>query len=89
MAVLGLHCCAGFPQVVSWGFSWAAYCRGVSSWGAQVLGGTRFRSCVTQALEHGLTASQHVESSWIRDQTMSPALAGRFFTTEPPRKSTK
>ena len=34
----------------------------------------------------GLVALQHVGSSWTRDEPQSPALAGRFFTTEPPGK---
>ena len=34
----------------------------------------------------GLVALRHVGSSRIRDQTRSPALTGRFFTTEPPGK---
>ena len=40
----------------------------------------------------GLVALQHVGSSWTRDRTCdqpgieSPALAGGFFTAEPPGK---
>ena len=34
---------------------------------------------------HNLTPRQ-VEFSWIRDQTVSLMLVGRFFTTEPPGK---
>ena len=34
----------------------------------------------------GLVALRHVESSWTRTEPMSPALAGRFFTTKPPAK---
>ena len=34
----------------------------------------------------GLVALWHVGSFQNRDQTMSPALAGGFFTTEPPEK---
>ena len=30
----------------------------------------------------GLTAPRHVASSWSRDQTLSPALAGRFVATD-------
>ena len=37
----------------------------------------------------GLVAPWHVGSSQIRDWTMSPVLAGRFFTAEPPRKPCK
>ena len=35
---------------------------------------------------HGLAAPRHFGLSWIRDRTMCPALACRFFTTESPRK---
>ena len=35
----------------------------------------------------GLDALLHVESSQTRDQTLFPALAGGFSSTEPPRKS--
>ena len=35
----------------------------------------------------GLVAPQPVESSRTRDRTCDPALAGRFLTTGPPRKS--
>ena len=34
----------------------------------------------------GLVAPWHVGSSWIRHRPVSPALAGGFFTTEPPGK---
>ena len=45
---------------------------------------------------HGIAQTRTLEwvaifsfrgSSWPRDQTVSPALAGRFFTSEPPGKS--
>ena len=40
--------------------------------------------CMASNLEASVMP-QHVRSSWIRDQAcVSPALAGRFFTTEPP-----
>ena len=35
----------------------------------------------------GLFDLWHVESSWTKDQTMSPALAGGLPTTGPPEKS--
>ena len=34
----------------------------------------------------GLVVLQHVGSSQIRIEPVSPALVGRLFTTEPPRK---
>ena len=36
-----------------------------------------------------LVALQHMGSSQTRDQTMSPALAGGFFITEPPANTLK
>ena len=38
-----------------------------------------------RSLVHGVTKSR----TWLSDWTELPALAGRFFTTEPPRKSHK
>ena len=35
----------------------------------------------------GIVAPVHVEFSWTRDQTMSPAFAGGFLTTGLPGKS--
>ena len=51
--------------------------------------------CSLWALECGLSicgtgdlvALQHVESSWTRVKSVSPALAGRFLSTVPPGKS--
>ena len=41
-----------------------------------------------QKLWHtGLAALRHVESSWTRDWTCVPTLAGRFLSTVPPVKS--
>ena len=34
----------------------------------------------------GLVAPQYLGSSWIREETVTPAWAGGFFTTEPPGK---
>ena len=47
-----------------------------------------FSHCVQWELlsSCGVWAPGHVRSSWTRDQTQSPALAGGFFITEPPRK---
>ena len=47
-----------------------------------------FSSCSTWILERscGLVALRHAGSSWMRDQTHVRASAGRFLTTEPPRK---
>ena len=63
---------------------------------ALALGCAGFMSCSSWGLQNtgsivwcmGLVALQHVESSQIRDRThVSPALAGGFFTTEPPGKT--
>ena len=51
-------------------------------------------NCGSWALEHklssfgawGFVTPWHVESSWARDGTVTPALAGRFSTTRPPGK---
>ena len=46
------------------------------------------RVCGLQQLQHtGLAAPWHVGSSQIKEWTISPSLAGKFFTTEPPGKS--
>ena len=57
----------------------ASCCDG-SSWGAHGGAQAQWLWCT------GLVAPWPVGSSWIRDQTLSLALAGRFFTTEPPGK---
>ena len=44
------------------------------------------QSTGSAVVAHGLAALRHMESSGIRDGAMSPALAGGFFTTEPPGK---
>ena len=72
---------------------WASHCAGFSCCGAGALGYADFSTqqlqlpgSRAQAQElwcMGLVAAWHVGSSRIRDQTMSPVLAGGFFTTEP------
>ena len=59
---------------------------GCSTWAQQLQ--PRGRRAQTQKLRHmGLVGPQHEGSSPIRDPTlMSPALTGRFFSTEPPGK---
>ena len=49
-----------------------------------ILGVPRHYSTGTVVVVPGLAAPWHVGSSWIRDQTLSPVVAGRFFTSEPP-----
>ena len=83
MAVLGLHCFAWpFSSCAKWGLlsscdAWVSHCGGFSCCGAQALGMCRFqqlwlpgsRSQAQQLWDKDLVAPQHVESSWIRDQT--------------------
>ena len=82
MAVLGLHCCAGFPLAVVSG-------------GCSPVAGCGFPTAVASvAVEHRLSSSgtcaQLLLGMWDlprpRTKPMSPALAGRFVTTEPPGK---
>ena len=71
----------GLSLVVSGGYSRAAV-HPVLLWniGSGVLGLQEFRHT-------GFAAPGHVGSSRTRDQSMSPALAGSFYTTGPPEKS--
>ena len=108
LAMLCLHCCAGFsPVVASGGCSLAAVhglftavvslvehrLQGAPAAGVAAL---RLGSCSSQALEHRLNScggawAQLLHSMWdlLRSgiEPISPALAGEFFTTEPPGKS--
>ena len=71
LAVLGLHCCAGFSLVVrSEGYSLVVVSRFL------IVGA----SLVGHRLE-GVSALPRSDT-----EPTSPALAGRFFTTEPPGK---
>ena len=94
----GLLLLVGFSLIeVSGGYLLAALCGWASLYGGSSCSeagtlGARFSNCSrcgSQALEQfqylwcmGLVAPQHVESSWIRDWAVSPALAVRSFTTE-------
>ena len=87
LAALGLPCCAGFSLVVeSGGYSPAVVHRLLivvtSRCGAQALGCVGFSSCGTWA--YLLRGMWDLLRSEI--EPMSPALAGRFFTTEPTLK---
>ena len=92
--MLGFHCCMGISLVVaSEGSSscsaQASHCGGFSCGRAQTLIHPGFSSCGTWTQQlwcMDLAAARHVGSSQIRDQTLSPASAGTFFTTEPPGK---
>ena len=74
LAALGLCCC---PRAFSSCSAQSSHCGGFSCCGAT----TQKLWCI------GFSCLRYVRSSTIRDRTlkpMSPALAGRFFTTEPP-----
>ena len=68
--------------------------RGLLSWcGARALGHVGFSSCASQALECGFSSceqGQFLHGMWRLPRSgvkpVSPALAGRFFITEPPGK---
>ena len=90
LAELGLCCCPGFSLVaVSGGPSVAVMCKFLS---VVAPGHTGFSSCSSQALGHRLNSfvpqvllphgMQDLSGSGI--EPMSPTLAGRFLTTEPP-----
>ena len=75
-AVLVLHGCSGFSLIVASEATlpssvWASHCDSVSCWRAWALECVGFCSCVMWNLP----------GSGIKP--VSPALAGRFFTTEP------
>ena len=62
--------------------AWASHCSGFSCCGAEALS---MWVSVVAALRSGFVADgsvspQHMESSWTRHGTWSPALAGRFLT---------
>ena len=85
LAVLGLHCCAGFSLVAaSRGYShWRArapHC-GDFTCGAQGLGHVGFRRRRSRAREHRLSSCG---ASGPGIKRVSPAQAGRFCTTESP-----
>ena len=79
----------------------ASHCSGCYCCGAQALGQPALAGCSMWALElrlldsraqaHSvalrLSCPQHVWSSWIGIEPGSAALAGGFFTTEPPGKA--
>ena len=98
-AALGLHCwLQAFPSCSAR----ASHCGGFSCCGAQAPGSWTSvvathgpSSCSSWALEHRLV-SPGARASWLcglrdlpgsRIKLKSPALAGGFFTTEPPGKS--
>ena len=94
MAVLGLCCCTQpFSSCSEQGLlsccnAWVSHCSGFSCFCARALGCAGFGRCGSQTLEHRLSScraqAQLLCSNPGRGiEPMSPALAGRFFTTEP------
>ena len=97
--MLGLFCCAGFSLLVERGGYSPAACVGISLWWLLLLQSTcsrcvGFSSSDSQVLGHRLNScgarDQLLRGTWNLPrsgiQPVSPALAGRFFTTEPPGK---
>ena len=85
MAVLDLHCSAGFSlAAVSGGFSFLEHA-GFSLWWLVLLQGTGSRACGLQLLwhlgsvvvAHGISCLTACQSSWTRDQTHVPCI-GRW-----------
>ena len=85
----------GLSLVMATGGYSSLQCTDFSLWWLLLLWSTvsrwaGFSSCGTQAQQLwylGLVALQHGGSSWTRDRTCAPALAGGFLTTVPPGKS--
>ena len=92
LTVLSLRC---FVQAFSAGSARVSCCGGFFPSGAQVLWRESFRICGIQAPELRLNScgsrAQVLHVMWDLPRSgtepESPALAGRFFTTAPPRKS--
>ena len=97
----GLGCHTDFFSTCSkWGLlsscgAWTSHCSSFSSCLARALGHAGFSGCGSQPLEQGLNSCD--TGAWLLhtcgifpDQggikPVSPASAGRFFTTEQPRK---
>ena len=96
-AVLDFCHCTGFsPVAARWGHPPVAVhgsqCSGFSCCRAWTLGHSGFSSCNPRALENRLPScgacTQLLHGMWDLPgpgtKPVSPALAGRFFTTEPP-----
>ena len=98
--MLGLHCCVRAflycreQGLVSSGGARASHCSAFSCWKAWAVGCTGFSSCSSRALEHRLNSCGSrdllLRGTWYLPGSgidfLSPALAGGFFTTEPPGK---
>ena len=95
LAVLGLHCCMGFLLLQRAGATLrcsarASHCGGFSFCRARALG-TRASVVVARGLSSCGARAQLLHGMWDLPgpglEPLSPALAGRFFTTAPPGKS--
>ena len=64
------------------------WCSGFSVKSLLLLPTTSSRACGPVVGCTGLVAPSHVASSWVGDQTPDSALAGGFFTAEPPGRPT-
>ena len=90
LAVLGLRCCVqAFSSCGKRGLLFVAVCGLQQLWcmGSVVVWLAGSRAQAQQLWHMGFVALWHVGSSWTRDRTMSPALAGGFLTTAPTGKS--
>ena len=87
LALLSLHCCTGFSLVVIIAVApHVAEHRPQGLW-ASVVATRELSRCGSWTLEHvGLVAPQHMGLLGSGIEPVSPALLGRFSTTEPPRK---
>ena len=102
LVAVGLHCCAwAFSSCSKWGLLsscgvWCYSC-GFSYCRAWALGQTGFSSCSSWALDCKLIScgawTQLLDSMWDLPgpgiKPVTPALAVKFLTTGPPRKSRK
>ena len=95
LAVLGLSCCMSFSLCDKQGLAGRGLPISVASLVAgQELWHSGFSRCCSWAPEHRLKScgaqAQLLRGMWDLPgpgiEPMSPALAGEFFTTEPPRK---
>ena len=80
MAVLGLHCCTGFPLVVgSGGYSLVAVRSLPSQWLLLLWSSGSRMHGLLELWHRGLVAPQHVRFSWIRDQTHVSCIGRRLL----------
>ena len=83
-AVLGLHCCAGFPLAAAGRSS--SLVVGPRLLAAFLLLSMSSSTQAQPSGPRGLRAPRHAGASQTRDRICVSALAGGFFTTEPPGK---